>query len=339
MAPDAPVTADVPGLDLAEVPRGLVDGKADIGNVDARPPLAGLVLLDLAFHVAAVVIVGGDVQHRGLRVVRRERPVLATPERGTELRALARARNALFVVRGTARGRIDALEDGLLDVRRRRHERNLVGAALEAVQIPVARRLDEPFHRFPILREVGDDGRVRLVPVPRLVPLVLEVRHELAGLGIDRDRGRRVEVIARALVAEPRRRVARAPIGQVQRWIVRPGDPDGSATLLPRVARPRLTALLTGRGDRVRLPRGLTAVGVKGLDEAADAELAARDADHHLALRHERGERHVVARLPVLDLLLPDDLAGGGVEGDEHAVVRRQVDLVAVEGHTAAGVV
>jgi len=78
----------------------------------------------------------------------------------------------------------------------------------------------------------------------------------------------------------------------------------------------------------------LTAVGVKGRDEAADAELPARDADHDLALGDKRGERHVVAGLPVLDLLLPDHLAGRGVERHEHAVVRGEIDLVAVEGDT-----
>src|SRR5207247_6745904 len=45
---------EVPGLDLAEVLRALVDGEADVGDVHARPPLPGDVLLDLAFHEPAV---------------------------------------------------------------------------------------------------------------------------------------------------------------------------------------------------------------------------------------------------------------------------------------------
>jgi len=134
----------------------------------------------------------------------------------------------VLVVRRPARGRVDALEDVLLDVGRRRDERDLVGAPLQAVEIAVARRLDEAFDRAAVLREVGDDRRVRLVPSPRLVPVVLEVRRQLAGVRIDGNGGRRVEIVAGALVAEPRRRVARAPVGQVQRRIVRPGDPDGS---------------------------------------------------------------------------------------------------------------
>src|SRR5439155_26114368 len=94
--------ADIPGLDLAEVLRGLVDGEADVRDVDAGPPLPGYVLLHLAFHEPAMVVVGRDVEASGLRVVRRARPVLPAPERGAEVGALAGARLALGIVLGTA---------------------------------------------------------------------------------------------------------------------------------------------------------------------------------------------------------------------------------------------
>src|SRR5262249_39627388 len=67
MAPDALVAVDVPRLDLAEVLRGLVDGEADVRDVDASPPLAGHVLLDLALHEATVVVVRRNVEHLVLR--------------------------------------------------------------------------------------------------------------------------------------------------------------------------------------------------------------------------------------------------------------------------------
>src|SRR5438034_1343982 len=255
------------------------------------------------------------------------------------VRPLASARHAVGVVLGTARRWIDALEDVLLDVGRRRDERDFVLGALQPVEIAVARRMDEAFDGAAVLREVEDHRRVGFVPIPRVVPVVLEVRRQLSGVGIDRDRGGREEVVTRALVAEPRRGVAGAPIGQVQRRIVGAGDPHGPTALLPGVAGPRLATLLSGGGNRVRLPRGLATVCIEGGDEAADAKLAARDTDHNLALGHEWGERHVVPSLPVLDLLLPHDLAGSGIQRHEHTVVGGEVDLVTVEGDPAAGVV
>ena len=199
--------------------------------------------------------------------------------------------------------------------------------------------MDQSFDRAAVLGVVEDDRRVRLVPVPRIVPVVLEVGDEFARVRVQRDRGRREEVVARTLVAEPRGRVAGAPVGQVQRRIVGAGTPDRPAALLPRIAGPRLATFLSGGGDRVRLPRRLAGIGIEGRDEAPDAELATGDADHDLALGDERGQRHVVAGLPVFDLLLPRDLAGAGVQRDQHAVVGGQVNLVAVERHSATGVV
>src|SRR6267143_3593758 len=85
VAPHALVAADVPRLDLAEVPRGLVDGEADVRDVDARPPLTRHVGLNLALHVAAVVVVGRDEEHAALRVVGREQPILTSPKRQTKV--------------------------------------------------------------------------------------------------------------------------------------------------------------------------------------------------------------------------------------------------------------
>src|SRR2546425_1080784 len=94
-------SVDVPGLDLAEVLRALVDGEADVGDVDARPPLSRDVLLDLAFHEPAVVVVGRDEEASHLGVVGGRRPVLAAPERRTEVGALTGLWNPLRMVVGT----------------------------------------------------------------------------------------------------------------------------------------------------------------------------------------------------------------------------------------------
>ncbi len=170
--------------------------------------------------------------------------------------------------------------------------------------------------------------------------MVLEMALDRAGVGIDRDGRGGVEVVARALVAEPRRAVAGAPERDVALGVVGPGHPDRGAAALPGLAFPGVVAGLAGAGDGVGLPHRLAALGVERLDEAADAELAARDADHDLAVHDQRRERHVVAFLPVGDRrALPGDLAGRGVERHHDRVLGGEVDLVAVQRDAALGVV
>src|SRR6266516_2822810 len=82
---------------------------------------------------------------------------------------------------------------------------------LQQVQIAVARRVHQSLDRAPVLLIVEDERRVRLVPVPRLVPLVLEVARHLARVGLDGDGGRGVKVVPRALIPEPGRSVSGAP--------------------------------------------------------------------------------------------------------------------------------
>src|SRR2546427_1506709 len=98
-------------------------------------------------------------------------------------------------------------------------------------------------------------------------------------------------------VARPRRRVARAPEAQAELRIVVPREPHGNAARLPGVARPGVVTRLARTRDRVGLPRRFPVARVEGGDVAADAELAARGADHDLALGDERSQGEVVAVL------------------------------------------
>src|SRR2546430_7873017 len=181
---------------------------------------------------------------------------------------------------------------------------------------------------------------IRRPPRSTLFPYTTLFRSlQRARRGIEGDGGRGVEVVTSALIPEPGRSVPGAPVGQAEIGVIGAGQPGGRAPALPGVARPGVVARLAGAGDRVGLPRGLAGLSVEGLDEAPDAELTARHAHHDLALRHERGERHVIARVVVLDLLLPGDLARLRVEGDEEAVQARQVHLVAVQRDPPARVV
>ena len=162
----------------------------------------------------------------------------------------------------------------------------------------------------------------------------------LPGRDVERDRRRGVEVVAGPLVAHPRAAVAGAPVREVGLRIVVAGHPD-RARRRSSTDRPSATSRCPAR--RAPAPcRSATAPcrsPVVRRDEAADAELAARRADHHLAVGDERRQRHVVARaccrrpwsvqtsLPVFASSATSTRLAGG---EEH--------LVAVERDAAAGV-
>ena len=158
-----------------------------------------------------------------------------------------------------------------------------------------------------------------------------------AGIGIEGDDRRRVEVVARMHVTGPRRRVARPPERQVELRIVVRREPHRDAARLPRFALPALVTRLARSRDRMGLPHRLAVARVKGGDVAADPELAARGADHDLALGDERGQREVVAVLVIVDGGVPHDRARLGVEGDEVRIDRRDVHPVPPERHAPVG--
>ena len=165
--------------------------------------------------------------------------------------------------------------------------------------------------------------------------MILVVALQRARLDVERDDGVRVQVVAGACVAGPWAGIAGAPVREPELRIEAAGHPHGRAAGAPRIAGPRVAAGLAGRGDRVGFPDLLAGVRVERDDEAANAALAARDADHDAAARGQRRNRHVVAVVVVLDGLVPDDLARLGVERHDARVGRRRVDLVAVQRDAA----
>src|SRR5882672_12900516 len=138
--------------------------------------------------------------------------------------------------------------------------------------------------------------------------------HDLAGLRAHREYGGRVQVVPRAALRGPRRRVADAPVHQVERRVVRAGDPGRAAARFPGVVvlRPAVVALLAARGDGVTAPELLAGLRVPAVDEAAHAVLRAGDAGDQHAVGDERGDGEREAVLPLGGLRLPDLLAGLG---------------------------
>ena len=197
--------------------------------------------------------------------------------------------------------------------------------------------MHQALDRLAIALDVEQERRRDLVPVPRVVPVILVMAANLAGVEVERDDRAGVEVVARVHVAGPRGGVAGAPVRQVELRIVVPRDPHRPAAGLPRVTAPGLAAWLAGGGDRVGPPDLLAGLGVERRDECAHAELTARRPDEDFALRHQGRHRRVVALLPVVDRLLPHDLSGRRVERDQERVGRGEVHLVLVEPDSATG--
>ena len=147
-----------------------------------------------------------------------------------------------------------------------------------------------------------------------------------AGVGVERDDRIGVEVVAGPLLGFqsgpglPTPQYVRLSVG-----IVRAGHPDRAAAVLPRlgsqyvvgVRRARLPGLMPGfarPGNRVEAPDLLSRARVVGGDEAANAVLAAADADDDLVLDDERRQRHRVAGLAVGHLGLPQRPAASRVD-------------------------
>ncbi|MNM92608.1 hypothetical protein D3C81_1049460 [compost metagenome] len=185
----------------------------------------------------------------------------------------------------------------------------------------------------------------------------LEVPLDGAVVRVERQARRGVEVVARAQVRVPRRRVAGTEQQQVGFGVVVTAKPRGRATGFPEIARPGLARLAAGDAvfhrfavlvdvahmafDRWPGPQQITVFRVVGLDLAHHAKLATGHAGNQLAVDHQRRGADRVAFLVVGDFLAPHHLAGVlvqrhelGVEGAEDHQVAIQRD--ATVDHVAA---
>ncbi len=260
---------------------------------------------------------------------------------GQNSASLARARLARRIDVGPSGRRIETAIDVLIDVRFAVDEVDRARRALEEIEIPVARDVDEALYLPAAALIVDEDRRRHFVPVPRLVGVVLEVALDLSGGDVDGHGGRDVEVVAGPLIAHPGAAVAGAPVGEVGGGIIVAGHPHRRAAGLPLIAlRPRLAARL----DRVPAPCRCATVpcrslGIEGGDEPAHAELAAGGANHHLAIGDQRRQCRVVRRLVVGDRLRPHFTAAARVEGDQDGLAAGEEHLVAIQRRAAVRLV
>ena len=275
---------------------------------------ADLVLRRRGRIDARVVFPGGDVEQAGARAVGRRIPVGAALIAG--IGRLVRAGCGVCIGRPRSSKPLIqfTLTNGL-------PEEELAGRAIEHVEVAVAvgPRITLMPAAVPVVDQHRDLHRVVVVDIVRRE---LVMPFQLAGVGVERDDRIGVEVVAwplRAVVVGAG--VADAPIRQVELRIVGAGHPDRAAAVLPGVGiaealrvgfgqrLPRLVAGLAGRRNRVEAPCLLAGRRVVGGDEAADAVLAAADADDHLVLDDQRRVRDRIAVRGLRDRGLPDAAA------------------------------
>src|SRR6266487_845364 len=112
---------------------------------------------------------------------------------------------------------------------------------------------------------------------------------ELAGRGIERDRGCRIKIVAGTTVAHPRPAVSGSDEKKIRLGIVIRRHPDGASAVLPLIAfRPGLAAGFSRSRNREGSPQFLATLGIECGDEAADTALAAGRADNDFAVGDQR---------------------------------------------------
>ena len=211
--------------------------------------------------------------------------------------------------RHLARGAVDLADDVLHH--RRPGPQELAGLPVQRVDDPGLAR--DAGHHSPALARlqlrvdpgdllrVGRNGRIHqkalegVVQIP-VIDHVLVVPHDLAGVGVQGQRGVVVQVllvVAAEHVLRRRRRHRRADVDHVELWVVARHHPGADVhALLERHVPPRLVARLSGTRHRARAPDLLAGLGVVGGDHAGvgPAFGFAPASGDHLAVGDDRAE-------------------------------------------------
>ena len=149
----------------------------------------------------------------------------------------------------------------------------------------------------------------------------------------DRIAGADVDEVQLGIVGEAVPRIGPAAKLPPQAFI----GPGGAHHGIDAIARLTVGAVLRIGGEE-ELPQLLAGIGIEGGGEPAHPHVAARLADHHLAIEHPRraGDRIGVGGAFGEGAVGPDRLAASPVERDQPPVERGDDDLALVHGETPA---
>ena len=179
-------------------------------------------------------------------------------------------------------------------------------------------------------------GNLVRVPVVNVVRGELERPSKLAGLDVKSDDRRRAEVVAETRVAVPvRSGIAGAPVEELERGIVRTGQPRRAAAVHPAVSRPGFAAGFAGRRDGPVAPQLFARLRVVCVEEPSNTRFAAADADDDLVVHDERGGGDGVPHRIFTNVDNPAFDAGSCVERDQVAVEGADEQRVVEHRHPA----
>src|SRR6266699_3605001 len=160
---------------------------------------------------------------------------------------------------------------------------------------------------------------------------------DLASGGIEAELGACVEIVAWMSIPRPGCGVTDAPINGLGVLVIVAGHPSRSAARLPVIAFPRVMTGLTLARDGEGPPQFLAVVSIERDDIAPDAELAAGAADDDFSVDDQGHQGQILTLLVVLDLCIPDGLAGFGIKRHDMIVRGGEIELVLPQPDAAAG--
>src|SRR6185437_10062681 len=276
--PDALARIQVPGLKLAQMigrTRAGANRPEDAFHFVSDVEAAGVWLRhDTLWEKAADVVIRRDVQELRLWAPCLRDPVLAAADARAERTALFGTRTLRFVDDGPPRLRVNRCEHVVIRKRKgvEKPQQSLI--AIQNPEVAIASGMCSGLDQPSVDLRVDQQRCRHFIPVPRIVRRVLVIALQCAGLEVERQRGVGIQIVARTIVRDPRRRIAGAPVGDVRCGIKHTGDPGGATSALVCIARPGRAARLIGRGHRVGAPDSPAGLGVEGTQRASDAKFS-----------------------------------------------------------------
>src|SRR5882724_12260334 len=199
----------------------------------------------------------------------------------------------------------------------------------------VAAGLREEFARLALEFGVEKNGRLHGVPIVNVMRRRLEMPDEFAGVGIERDDGAGVKIVAgAAFTGEDGIGISSAPVEKIQIGIVGAGHPRHAAAVSYGVGifRPSFGARFAGFWRGEPLPLFRASFWIDGDEEAGNVGDVAGDAGDDVIFYDERRHGGEVAELIVGEDDVPTDGAVFRVQANQMCVGRFDVDPVFVHG-------
>src|SRR6266403_2396018 len=347
LLPDLLLLDRIPGDQAAE---WQTFRRLHIGEIAKVPAQSGMGLAGIVGIVRPVLIprevyrniLRGNVDQAGLRIERQRVPVVRTVGSRDAVEWLVTSG-----LRDLDRPSIGVITGGPVHIDKILCRDELAVGAIDDEKETVLRRMQNDFSRRVVDIDVGEDHRLGRGVIPAVAGCLLVVPDIFAGVGIQRDNGSEIEIIAAggaAHVPVPGRTVSGADVDQVQVWIEGDAVPDGTATAVDPPLAGRIPSF-RGGCHRVVLERlawiagndkpspGLRAgLGIVCSDVAPHAILGAAISDHYLAVEHARRAGDGVRMAVVGDgVLFPDFVASDCVERDQPAIIGADENLAFVE--------